>query len=479
MAEIQINNNLSSELMSILDTEEIKPGSDVGYEACKVIWQHHPLGGKLVEKPITMALCKPRTYNVDTDPDERVIRQFRDVWERMGINEKIRNLFFLSRCYGAASVGVGTESVGCDQPLPTFGLTEDDVFINAWDPLNTAGSMVTNQDPNSRGFQQANQTLGVSGQKWHPSRTVKIFNGTPIYLSFQGSTFGFTGRSVFQRVLYPLKSYIGTMVTNNLVSKKAGVLVAKVTQNGSVASGIKAVVTGQKREIIKVAENEGVISIGQGDEIESLNLQNIDGAMKTARDNIISDIAAGSDVPAILIKEEAFSNGFGEGKEDSKAISQYVDGVRQSIEPVMDYFESIVQYIAWSEDFYDSLKNDFPDVITENYNTTFLLWRREFRAEWQELVEESPDKRRESDSKVIQQATALFTALAPHVDPVNRANIADWVSSIANATKTYGDIPLIIDMDSLSKYQPPPPQDLNNGGQTNQSASQEEGQDTL
>lgn len=474
MAEIQINNNLSSELMKILDSDAIQPGSDVGYETCKLLWQFHPLGGKLVEKPINMALCKPRSYNVETDPDERVVRQFREVWERMGLNEKVKNLFFVSRCYGAASIGVGTDGASCKDPIPTFGLQEEDVYINVWDPLNAAGSMVTDQNPNSRFFQQANGTLKIASKNWHPSRTLKIFHGTPIYLEYQNSSFGFTGRSVFQRVLYPLKSYIGTMVANNLVAKKAGVLVAKTDQNGSVVSGIMAAAAGKKRESVKLSENEGVLSIGTKDDIESLNLQNIDKALSTARDNIISDIAAGSDVPAILIKEEAFSNGFGEGKEDSKAISQYVDSVRQNIEPVMDYFERMVQFIAWNEDFYINLKNDFPDIITEDYKTTFYMWSREFTAEWQELVEESPDKRRESDGKVIQQAAALFAILGPQLDPVNRAMAVDWVASVTNATETYGDSPMIIDMEALSKYQPPPPQDLNNGGQTNQPDEEEE-----
>jgi hypothetical protein len=474
MAEIHINNNLSSELAEILESDAIQPGTDVGYQTCKLLWQFHPLGGKLVEKPINMAMCKPRSYNVETDPDERVVRQFSEVWERMGLNEKIKNLFFVSRCYGAAAIGIGTDGASCKEPIPTFGLREEDVYINVWDPLNAAGSMVTDQNPNSRFFQQANATLKISGKNWHPSRTLKIFNGTPIYLEYQNSTFGFTGRSVFQRVLYPMKSYIGTMVANNLVAKKAGVLVAKTEQNGSVASGIMAVATGKKRENVKISENEGVLSIGKNDSIESLNLQNIDKALNAARDNIISDIAAGSDVPAMLIKEEAFSNGFGEGKEDSKAISQYVDGVRQVIEPVMDYFERMVRYIAWSEDFYNSLKNDFPDIITEDYQTTFQMWEREFDAQWQELVEESPDKRRESDSKVVQQAAGLFAILAPQLDPINRAMAADWLSSVTNATETYGDSPMIIDKDALSKYQPPLPQDLNNGGQTNQPNGEEE-----
>ncbi|MCZ6084634.1 hypothetical protein O5175_04685 [Escherichia coli] len=137
----------------------------------------------------------------------------------------------------------------------------------------------------------------MAEKDWHPSRTLKIFNGTPIYLEFQSSSFGFTGRSVFQRVLYSLKSYINTMEANDLVSQKAGVLVAKVVQNGSKIDGIMAAATGRKRENVKAAKNKGVLSIGKDEDVSSLNLQNIDGALNTSRDNIIADIAAGSDVP--------------------------------------------------------------------------------------------------------------------------------------------------------------------------------------
>ncbi len=121
----------------------------------------------------------------------------------------------------------------------------------------------------------------------------------------------------------------------------------------------------------------------------------------------------------------------------------------------MDYFERLVQYIAWNEEFYQSLKNDYPDIITDDYKTTFYQWRREFTATWQELVEESPDKRRESDSKVIQQAIALFSAVSPQVDPENRAVVTEWLASLVNATQTYGEAPLIIDVDALANYEPP------------------------
>jgi hypothetical protein len=95
MAEIQIDSALGSALTKILESEEIQPGQDVSYETCKLLWQFHPLGGKLVEKPISMAMCKPRHYSVETDPDERVVRRFQEVWERLEMNEKIKNFFII------------------------------------------------------------------------------------------------------------------------------------------------------------------------------------------------------------------------------------------------------------------------------------------------------------------------------------------------------------------------------------------------
>ncbi|MFZ4220811.1 hypothetical protein ACEV6Q_23535, partial [Enterobacter ludwigii] len=210
-------------------------------------------------------------------------------------------------------------------------------------------------------------------------------------------------------------------------------------------------------EVIKISENGGVVSIGVGEDVESLNLQNIDKTLDTVRNNIISDIATGCDVPAALLKDEAFAVGWSDGAEDSKAVSQYIDGIRQGIDPVISFFERIVQYIAWDEDFYNALKAEFPDIITEDYQTTFYRWRREFTASWVELVAPPQNEEQEAESKVVQQAVAVFVSLVKEVDPKNRAKVADWLANILNNTTAFGDSPLILDMDSLSAYQPPVP----------------------
>lgn len=455
MAENHIVRQASDDLSALLDCAPIEPGTAAGYDTCKLLWEKHPLGGKLVEKPVTMALFKPRIIHVDDDPDDRISKRFTDVWDALRVTEKIRNLYFCARCYGAAAIGVGTRSVPVSEPLPQSGLDEHDIFINVFDPLNVSGSLVTGQDPNSPDFQQSDAFLSVQGQRWHPSRTMKVFNGAPVYLSFQQSSFGFTGRSVFQRALFPLKSFLSTMETDDLVSEKAGMIVVRENQKNSVISGVMAQVSRLRRSLVKQGRTGGVLSIGQQDGIESLNLQNIDGAMKTARENIISAIAMSCDIPARLIQDEAFALGFSDGTEDARAVAQYIEGVRNGMNDVFAFFERLVQSIAWSEAFFVALKAEFPDVVEGGFQENFYRWRSSFSSTWEELTQESPQERQEAESKVVRNIARLFSMLVPTLDPENRATLCTWVADVVNSLETTRRSPLILDEEKIADYEPP------------------------
>src|SRR6201999_3463655 len=99
-----------------------------------------------------------------------------------------------------------------------------------------------------------------------------VFHGTPVYLDYQSSSFSFSGRSIFLRALYPMKSFINTMIQADMVAAKAGLLIEKVQQNGSIVSNLMEKATGRKRNLLKEGGNGNVLSIGQNDSIESLNL---------------------------------------------------------------------------------------------------------------------------------------------------------------------------------------------------------------
>jgi hypothetical protein len=206
-----------------------------------------------------------------------------------------------------------------------------------FDPLNIAGSVVLNLNPNAFDFLKT-KGIVVQGQKYDRSRTQIIMNEDPIYLSYTVASFGFVGRSVYQRSLYPLKSFIQSMITDDMIVRKSGVIVAKLKPYGAVVNQIMNMAAGFKRQLLKEAKTDNVISINIDEAVEALDLKNIDGAYGMARKDILENIAAGDDMPAKILIDETFAEGFGEGTEDAKNIAQFINRVRIGMNPLYEFF---------------------------------------------------------------------------------------------------------------------------------------------
>lgn len=459
MSEISINQtSLGSGLMELLGAETIEPGSQAGYGLCKLIWEYHPLGGKLVEKPIRLALSKPRTLTIDAQPKEMLIEAFQKEWVRLGATNHIRDVMFLNRTYGAAAIVMGTPDVPTTEPVDPWKLPDLNIYFNQLDPLNLAGSIVTNQNPNAPDFQKPLAYATAAGQPYHPSRSVVVFNGTPIYLSFQSSGFGYTGRSVFQRALYPLKSFVQSMVTDDLVTFKSGLLIAKQKPAGSIVNKLMQTAAGIKRDYLKQGATGNVLSIDVDEDIEAINMQNTDTAMTTARNNIIANIAAASDVPALLLKDEAFTQGFGEGTEDAKAIVQYVNGIRDDMASLFEFFDKIVMHRAWNKELFEAIQNheEYGEYYKGmSYEQAFYHWKDNFKAEWESLIEEPESEKVKVDDTKLKGITEILRTLMPVVDPQNRALTMQWAQDNINEMQHMFASSLQLDFDALSEFEPP------------------------
>ena len=77
MADISINSSTVSASLTNILSSNLEPGTNVGYELCKTLWEFHPLGGKMVEKPVRLALSKPRVLNVDIHPKDMLVKAFK------------------------------------------------------------------------------------------------------------------------------------------------------------------------------------------------------------------------------------------------------------------------------------------------------------------------------------------------------------------------------------------------------------------
>ena len=457
MSDISINTTaLPSQLAQILEANEVQVGSPVSYQLCKLLWEYHPLAGKIIEKPIQLALSKNRKINITCGLEDQLTEAFQREWERIGATNHIRDTMYLSRVYGAASIVYGAPDVPTTDPIDPWSLAEiQDLYFNQLDPLNLAGSIITNQNPNAPDFQKPNQSITAAGQPYHHSRSCTIFCGTPIYLSFQSSSFSFSGRSLFLRALYPMKSFIQTMTVDDLVSLKAGVLIAKIQQSGSIVNRLMQSAAGGKRQLLQEAQTGNVLSIHPDESIESIDMNNTDKAMTTARNNIIANIAAACDVPAILLKDEAYTQGFGEGTEDAKSVAQYLEAMRHDMRPLFNYFDKIVQHRAWNREFYQALVNEYPEEIGGmSYEQFFYYAQNNFKTEWPTLIEEKEsDKIRREAEKLKAMADVLRT-LSPIIDPENRARAVEWFQGNINTMGILFPEGMSLDIEAIAEYEP-------------------------
>lgn len=442
----------------LLMADDIMPGSDVSYQLCKQIYLYHPLGGKMVDKPIRMAQSQERDITIPKGPEEKLRERFVKEWKALGATQYIGMTARLARIYGVSAIVVlsrdidGAE-VDAGEPLDFSTLYGADIVFNVYDPLNVAGSMVSQQSPLSYDFLKPRPVV-VGGKQFNASRVVVMMNEQPIYLGYTVSSFGYVGRSVYQRALYPMKSFIKTMIADDMVATKIGVLIAKIKQAGSIIDGMMQSMFGQKRDVLKEAETYNVISIGPEDDVSTINMQNVDGPMTRAKASILENIAAADDMPAQMLNNETFAGqGFGEGAEDSKAVAQYVDKTRIDLQPLYTFFDKIVQYRAWNRDFYAAIQSEFPDEYGKvPYETAFSEWTNSFEAAWPSLLKEPDSEKVKTDDVKLKGIISAVTTYAPLLDPENKVKLMEWGADNINANKVMFTTPLDLDFEAALAF---------------------------
>ena len=414
MANVDISgSSLGSSLQQLLMCDDIEPGSDPSYQLCKLIYLYHPLGAKIAEAPIKMAQSQEREITIPKGPEERLREAFVAEWGRLQVSKIILNVMTQARVYGIASVAMLAKGTSPNQPIPPEKIASLELSFNVLDPLNTAGSLVQSQQPNALDFQK-HYDIVVSGQVYHRSRTCTMLNEQPIYIAWTSSSYGYVGRSVYQRCLFPLKSFVQSMVTDDMVTKKAGVLIAKMAQPGSIIDNPVIQFFAGKRQLLKEAENGNVISVAPDEAIETLNMQNIDGAFGMARKDILENIAVSADMPAKLLNAETFAEGFGEGTEDAKNVARYIDRTRIEMQPLYDYFDPIVMRRAWNPDFYKSIQADFPEEYgSRTYEDAFYAWKNSFASTWPSLLTEPDSEKARTDEVRLKALIAAIQVLVP------------------------------------------------------------------
>lgn len=446
---------LGNSLSALMTAADIEPGATPSYELCKIIQAYHPLGMKLTDLPIAKAQSQKRVITVLKSPEARVVAQFEGTWESMKVDAHIRNLGRSARTYGISSIALIAPDVPPNEPVPYEKIEALAISFNMLDPLNTAGSLVLNQDPNAPDFQKV-KGISIAGKAYHPSRAVVLMNEDPLYIEYTTSAFGFVGRSVFQRILFPLKSFVNSMITDDMVVRKAGLLIMAIKVAGSIVDNLMSLFTGQKRSLLQEAATNNVLSVGQDDRVESLDMAKLEAPFTAARRNILENIAAGAPMPAKLLNNETFAEGFGEGVEDAKDVAQFIADIRTWLAPAYGFFDPIVQRKAWTPAFFKTMQAEFPEEYgSMTFEEAFYQWKNSFSATWPNLLEEPDSEKIKIEEVVVKAVIALVEVLRTDLDPENKALLIAWACDNFNQKKLLFGSPLELDFDALSKWTPP------------------------
>ena len=442
---------LGTPLQDLLLADYIVPGSEPSYQLCKVIYLYHPLGAKMAETPVKLAQSQQRLVTIQNGPEEKVREAFFEERKKLRADFHIYNTTVQARIYGVSTLVVGAVGKDPETPLDPWKLWEEKIYFSTFDPLNTGGSLVLNQNPNDPDFQKV-VDVSAAGKKYHRSRAVVVMNEAPIYISYTSSSFGYVGRSVYQRALFPLKSYVQTMIANDMVARKVGLIIAKMKAASSVVDWMMQKMAGVKRILLRQGQTNQVLGITPEEDIESLDLQNLDGPLKLARTNILEDIATATPMPAKLITQETFAEGFAEGEEDAKYVAHYIDGVREGMQPLYDFTDEIAMFRAWNPDFYERIREEFKEYRKVPFKVAFYSWKNSFAAPWPSLLTEPESELIKVDETRFKSVIAMLEVLLPVVDPENKALAIQWAVDNFNERKRLISSPLNILVDELQAY---------------------------
>lgn len=444
---------IGNALTSIMEAQDIQPGDEPSYFTCKTLYTAHPLGKKLVDAPIELAQSKPRETSIKNAPDE-VKEAFDQKWEEMGCESLIFNEHHIARMYGIGTLVAVMDGKDSGKPFDMPNLWKDEARLkfNVLDPLNTAGSLVLSQIPTDTDFQKP-VSVSSGGETFHRSRFHVTMNEMPIYLAYTNAAFGFVGRSVFQRTLYPLKSFLQTMRSDDVIANKNAMIVYQATSPGSLVSEIMQLIGAVKRKLIRFGRNGNVLTIGLEEKIETLDMQHVAQSGEYSRNNILKNIASGASMPAIMVNDETLVSGLADGTEDAKLIARFGEHFRLGLIPSYKFLDNYCMYLAWTPAFIERMQAERPGLYAgKTREEIFAGWRKGFSAQWPSLLQETESEKAQREQVKAGVIVSLLGTLMDRLDQESQLNLIIWAKDNLNESKLLLPHELKIDEVALEEF---------------------------
>jgi hypothetical protein len=117
-------------------------------------------------------------------------------------------------------------------------------------------------------------------------------------------------------------------------------------------------------------------------------------------------------------------------------VAVYIDNIREWLDPLYAFFIRVCQYRAWSIEFFQSLRADFPE-LKNTYSVYFASWINNFEYRWPSSLKEPESEKVKVDETRFKAIVSMLEVVLPQLtaDPENRATLIEWACENANANE--------------------------------------------
>src|SRR5215469_12310336 len=117
-------------LQELLVAPDIVPGDVISYETCKQIYLYHPLGARITEGPVSLAMAQKLDIKVPNSSGEKCGEAFAEEWKNIGGDFLVHNILTVSRIYGVASIALLVEGMKSSESINYWDLPDLNISFN-------------------------------------------------------------------------------------------------------------------------------------------------------------------------------------------------------------------------------------------------------------------------------------------------------------------------------------------------------------
>lgn len=363
---------------------------DFDYQECKRLYVNFGLGKRIVNSLPNFSLASTRKIVIKNAPDE-VVREFEKTLEKYEIDKLVLKTSKIARIYGMSAIIVLTNKDDDNyEHLTIRDLSKNEIFFNVLDPQVI--NVMIEQNPLDLSFLKPSE-LKVGGKSIDKTRGYICFNGMPMYLDYQKSTYNFAGQSVFANMRRFIEVWVNLYNALEKISIKASSILIK-NSNGGYDNPQDVAVAKRASEIFKQLKQGMIAFLAKDQEAEFFNLN---GASEIAQ--MIQEVKNGlamalDDTPTAILLDRELSNGLSEGSEDMKAVVMAVNRFRNDVlNPIYRFLDSYLFYKAWDKDFIKDIKIKYPEKYANlGINQIRQIWINDFEFVWESIYPKTPDE---------------------------------------------------------------------------------------